>query len=366
MSRTECPDLTRILDSQERFAPDVDIVRERVTVGIHRRRRRRRIGYAATAVAVLVLIGAGLAVIRPPDVRPDDGTAATDGRTLRTDAFRRTIEVGWMPAELTDNQTVAVDDTRELFAVTSVANNGMYADLHLSVQLFTSAWQPPTDRPDWEPTTVNGRPGWLASTSTGTYVDWQMPSGRWATLSLGTGTAGAPGPFTQPRLQTDALRAAASVVEGPGQPVQVGIALTYLPSGMTITGVRGSTRVGGCGSITVSTGSARVVGTRQGRGTDGVELRYPAFAPREQFEVSCDDLALAVNGLPRLGVTDEVVDGRSVYKAAEFSSVVVAGLDGNLAAVVMGPPIVRGGSPTAAAPGIDEVVKIALGVRLTS
>jgi hypothetical protein len=362
MSRTENPHLTQILDSQEDFAPDVDAVYEGITHGI-RNRRHPRIGYVATAVVALALIAGSLAVIRLPDLRSEGDTAAGD-RSLRTDTFRRTIQVGWMPAELNSAETVDVNDTTELFARTSVANNGLYADLQLMIEIYTVSWQPPASRPEWESITINGRPGWLASAPSITYIDWQVPSGRWARLRLASGfPAGAPGPYTQPRLETDARRVAESVTEGPSRPVRVGMTLTYLPANLIITGVRDSPS--GCGSIQVSTGKARIVGTGRGRNADGVEIYFPEFAPRERFGISCGDLAQTLNLFPDLQDSNEVVDGRDVYRATRAKSVVVGGLPGGLAVFVQGPPIDIGRSPAAGGPDRDEIVKVALGVRVT-
>ncbi|WP_203929925.1 hypothetical protein [Virgisporangium ochraceum] len=220
-------ELVEALRAEERLAPDPADVLAGVAGGIRRRRRRRWAGRTVAVLAVVLL--AGVAVVRSPWVggRADDAPA---GRTVvPTGDWNRTLRFGWLPEGMTPNLW-EVSTTGEVASV--VRDDARY----LRVTLYSPGLQPRLDQPGWQRITVGGLPGRVVSRTARTLIKWQLPSGRWADLEYGHGQPNEA--EVQPALQASAERIAGGITEGDPEPVRVAFALTHVPRGMRIVGVR--------------------------------------------------------------------------------------------------------------------------------
>jgi hypothetical protein len=226
-------ELVEVLRAEERLAPDPADVLAGVAGGIRRRRRRRWAGGTA-AVLALVLV-AGAVVVRSPWAggRTDDPPA---GKTVvPTGDWNRTLRFGWLPEGMTPDLST-VSTTGEVAFSRADAR-------YLRVTLYSPDLQPRLEQPGWQRITIGGLPGRLVSRTTRTLIKWQLPSGRWADLEYGHAEPGETD--AQPALQASAERIAAGITQGDPEPVRVAFALTHVPRGMRIVGVRSYPERGG-------------------------------------------------------------------------------------------------------------------------
>ena len=237
-------ELVEALRAEERHAPDPTEVMAGVAGGIRRRRRRRWAGYTA-AVLALVLV-AGAVVVRFP--RADRADDAPAGRTvIPTGDWNRSLRFGWLPEGMTPNLWAA-STTGE---VASFARDDAR---YLRVTLYAPGLQPRADQPGWQQAAIGGRPGRLVSRTHRTLIKWQLPSGRWADLEYGDGQPD--GTDAQPALQASAERIAAAIIEGDPEPIRVAFALTRVPRGMRIVGIRSHPGLGGVIEVASESGAA--------------------------------------------------------------------------------------------------------------
>lgn len=286
--------LVDVLTDDERLAPDLGRVRDGITGGIRRRRRRRMAGYAASAVA-LVLVGGALAVTVPATGERPAGTT----RTLAGE-WNRTLRLGYVPDGM----------TTPLYSASAAGEGVLYPvsrEGYLRVDITTTGWTPRLDLPGWRTTQVGGRPARIVSRPKRTMIDWQLPSGRWASLEYGQGRAhDAAGQLAVERIVE---RVALGVTEGTPEPVRLAFGPTYLPPGTRVVGVRGVSPEG-YGTIDVTAGSQRVLRTDEATTEDGISVEYPVLDDRGGFGVSFHPGSWQLDPGDRR--TDDI-DGRRTY-----------------------------------------------------
>lgn len=164
---------------------------------------------------------------------------------IPTGDWNRTLRFGWLPEGMTPSH-YAASTTGEVASF--VRDDSRY----LTVTLYEPGLQPLPEQPGWQRLTVGDRPGRVLSRTTRTLVKWQLPSGRWADLVYEQPREAG----EQPALQAVAVRIAEGVTEGDPEPVRVAFALTHLPRGMRIVGVRSFPGQGGAIEVAPETRAA--------------------------------------------------------------------------------------------------------------
>lgn len=295
--------LTSVLIDEERLAPDPADVMAGLTHGIRRRRQRRLAGGAA---ALALVVAGSFAVVNAwPDAQAPGESSAAAPATV----FHRKIRFGWLPDGL----------ERPVFqaglAGESV-NYGLSEDRYLRAEISNLQWQPNLDQAGWQRVQVAGRPGRLVSKPTRTIVDWQLPSGRWATIEVGRGRPGMAN--AQPGLQADAERIAAGITDGDPEPVRVSFEARVLPKGTKIVNV--SEQENGYGTIELSTGDPKVAATWKGTTEDGITSDRPVTdqeSNRVTVTVSPDTVKPSTD-MYELGK----VNGRRIWRTGALGVVV--------------------------------------------
>jgi hypothetical protein len=345
--------LFRALAEGERHTPDAEVVLAGVRDGIARSGRRRR--YATVGLAAVATLGlTGTTVLVGGDEeflpRPADSTSPS-ARATPVPPQECRLSLGWLPTGLST-------PIRSCGPAAQSILYPMSGGPYLSVSIDQSGRQgTPTVR-GWKPVAVNGRPGRTVTRATRSFVEFPLPSGRWASLEYGVGTPG--GPATK-GLEATARRIAEQVTEAPSGLLSSPFAPTYLPSGQRLATVTdGGGRLSG---VAYRDGSGLPSGGREGVTEDGVVTDQPTIDVDATYRITWT--ADAANRFP-LNPDERVgdVQGLPAYLTNQGRALVLEGFHG-------GQLVVSGSGPVPArlSPSPDstvtpsELVRIAEGVR---
>ncbi|MER5332968.1 hypothetical protein [Micromonospora sp. NPDC002717] len=345
--------LFRALAEGERHTPDTEVVLAEVRVGIARSARRRR--YATVGLAAVATLGlTGTTVLIGGDEgflsRPAD-SASPSGRATPVPPQECRLSLGWLPTGLST-------PIRSCGPAAQSILYPMSGGAYLSVSIDQSGRQgTPTTR-GWKPVAVNGRPGRTVTRATRSFVEFPLPSGRWASLEYGVGTPGGP---AAKGLETTARRIAEQLTETPSGPLGAPFAPAYLPAGQRLAMV---THGGGLHfGVAYQDGSGRPHGAAEGITEDGVVTDLPTIDVGTTYRISWS--ADAANRFP-LNPDERVgdVQGLPTYLTNQGRALVLEGFHGGQLVVSGSSPVpVRVSSPPDPAAVTPELVRIAQGVR---
>jgi hypothetical protein len=209
-----------------RDAPDQESVLTGLRAGIerHRRRRRRQRMTVAMAAVVVFVVASVVAVVsvRQRALPPADPPPAP----APVETWPTTLRPTWLPdgMSLVRTATLATSET----LLYSSGDRFLYVDVD-KVDLERAV-----DLPGWQQTVVNGRPGRSVDQGGLAVRVFQLPSGRWAKVSLTRNNPRGTADLTT--MSGDATQVANALTEVDGPPLGNSFELGYLPKDQRVIG----------------------------------------------------------------------------------------------------------------------------------
>jgi hypothetical protein len=207
-----------------RDAPDQESVLTGLRAGIerHRRRRRRQRVAVAMAAVVVFVVASAVAVIsvRQRALAPADPPPTPAG------TWPTTLRPTWLPDGMSLVRTTTL--------ATSEALLYSGGDRFLYVEVDKADLERPLELPGWQPVLVGGRPGRSVDQDGRAVRVFQLPSGRWARVTLARNNPRDGVDSTT--MSGDATRVASALGEVDGPPLENSFELGYLPRGQRVIG----------------------------------------------------------------------------------------------------------------------------------
>ncbi|KXK62182.1 hypothetical protein AWW66_09670 [Micromonospora rosaria] len=347
--------LTDAFAEGERHTPDPVEVLAGVHAGIRRRRRHRRYATSGAAGIAVLALTAGIALLPADrgDPLPGSGPPPVVQEVPPQECR---LHFDWLPEGLAERPARTCGPREQIVFYALV--DGPY----LSASIHPPQWRDRSVSTGWTETEVNGGFGQIATLPTRSFVQFVLPSGRWAELEYGHGR---PGDAAQDGLDEIILRIARGVSEQTTETLRTPFALSYLPPGQHLAYV--FTRNGATG-VSYQDGSGEITEDRiEATTEDGLPIDRARTDDGTSYGIGWAPGAGDPHAMPLTEMTRlPDIQGRPAHLTRHGDTLIIGDFHGGRLSVQMvrqAPLVVPTEPPRPDPAVIRELTRIAEGVR---